>query len=507
MELAAAEATRRGRTTIWRDLWDRPAAPLLLIAAAQLTIHLVTNAVYGFHTDELYYVISGQHPALGYVDYPPVTPLLARLDTTVFGITPWTLRLLPALTGATMVFLAGLCARELGGGRRVAVLASTVALMSLYLLATWLFQTVEFDELTWMVAIYLLLRILRTGDPRLFVLLGFDLGIGFETKLTIVGLWVAITIAVLVSRDLRRSLRTPYPWIGVVVALACAAPNVAWQIANGFPTLTYIANHRSDIALGGGIPAFIALLMLLIGPLFLPLFVAGLVVLLRDPKFRPMGVLVGVVILLFLPDGKAYYPAPVVPFVLAAGCVAVGRIASTTRRRWATGLLVAGGIVEAVVVLPIILPVVPPQSMHSVGIDRMNPDFANTFGWPQMTAQVGAVYNSLPPEQRSHTAILAAVDGQAGAIDLYGGAERLPQAISPHLSFWYWKPEGLDPTTLVTVGYAPAELSFLCGSLTPAGTVVIPYSIENLNQGSPILLCTNLREPLDAAWPTLRNFS
>lgn len=505
-EMEAVDARVTPSATTLHDWWDRPTAPLLLIAAAQLTIHLITNGLYGFHTDELYYIISGQHLSLGYVDYPPLTPLLARLDTTVFGISPWTLRLLPALTGATMVFLTGLCARELGASRRVAALASTVALLSLYLLATWLFQTVEFDELTWMLAIYLLLRIVRTGDSRLFVLLGVDVGIGFETKLTIVGLWLAIAIALLVSANLRHFLRTPYPWIGLIIALVFAAPNVAWQIANGFPTLTYLANHRTDIAQGGGTAAFVGLFLLLIGPLFLPLFVAGLVILLRDPKFRPMGILVGVVILLFLPDGKAYYPAPVVPFVLAAGCVAVGRIISTTRRRWATGLVLAGGIIEAAVVLPIILPVVPPQSMHSAGIDRMNPDFANTYGWPEMTAQVGAVYNSLPVEQRARTAILAAIDGQAGAIDIYGGSEHLPQAISPHLSFWYWKPAGLDPTTLVTVGYMPDELTFLCGSLTRAGTVVIAYSIEDLNQGSPILLCTKLRESLDAAWLTLRNF-
>jgi 4-amino-4-deoxy-L-arabinose transferase-like glycosyltransferase len=490
-----------------RRWWERPTAPLLLIAAVQLTIHLALNGAYGFHTDELYYILSGQHPSLGYVDYPPITPLLARLDTSIFGISPWTLRLFPALTGAAMVFLTGMCARELRAGRGATVLASVVALLSLYLLATWLFQTVEFDELTWLVAIYLLLRILRTGQSRLFILLGLDLGIGVETKTTILGLWAAIVVAVLVSRDLRPFLRTRYPWIGLSIALAFAVPNAAWQIANGFPTLTYIANHRADISEGGGIAAFAELFILLIGPFLLPLWIAGLVLLFRNPRLRPMGVLAAVAVLLFLPDGKAYYPAPTVPFVLAAGCMAVGRILSPARRRWVVALLIAGGLLEAGVVLPIILPVVPPSSMHRLGIDRMNPDFANTVGWPEMTAQVGAVYNSLPPEQRARTAILASIDGQAGAIDIYGGSEHLPRAISPHLSFWYWKPEGLDPTTLVTVGYAPSDLAFLCGSVTRAGTVTIPDSVVNLNQGAPILVCTDLRESLDAAWTALRNFS
>jgi hypothetical protein len=219
-----------------------------------------------------------------------------------------------------------------------------------------------------------------------------------------------------------------------------------------------------------------------------------------------MGVLAAVAILLFLPDGKAYYPAPTVPFVLAAGCIAVGRITSPARRRWVASLLLAGGLIEAGVVLPIILPVAPPSSMHRLGIDKMNPDFANTVGWPEMTAQVGAVYNSLPPEQRARTAILAAIDGQAGAIDIYGGSEHLPQAISPHLSFWYWKPSGLNPTSLVTVGYTPSDLAFLCGTVTGAGTVTIPDSVVNLNQGTPILVCMNLRESINAAWPALRNF-
>jgi 4-amino-4-deoxy-L-arabinose transferase-like glycosyltransferase len=212
-------------------------AILLAVAALQCAIHLVTNGAYGFHTDELYDIISGQHPALrlGYVDYQPITPLLAWLNTSIFGISPWTLRLFPALASALVVFLTGLCAKELGGRQRVAILASSVALMSPLLLGIWLFQTVAFDQLTWMIALYLLLRLLHTGDRRLFLLLGLDLGVGVETKLTIVALCVGIAVAVLASRDLRPFLRTPYPWIGVLIALALAAPNVGWQIANKSP--------------------------------------------------------------------------------------------------------------------------------------------------------------------------------------------------------------------------------------------------------------------------------
>ena len=252
---------------------------------------------------------------------------------------------------------------------------------------------------------------------------------------------------------------------------------------------------------------FIADFLLYIGPLILPLWVAGLVSLLRDQRLRPMGVLTVVVILLLLPEGKAYYPAPTIPLVLAAGCVAVGRIVSTTRRRRVTGLVVAGGVIQMAVLLPVILPVVPTSSLHTFNLDKLRQDFADTVGWPDLASQVAAVYNGLPVSQRATTSILASNYGEAGAVDIYGGSEHLPQAISPHLTFWYWKPANLDATTLVTVGFNPSDIAFLCGTVTRAGTVVMPNSVINQEAGTPILICAHLRESINAAWPSLRSFS
>ena len=138
------------------------------------------------------------------------------------------------------------------------------------------------------------------------------------------------------------------------------------------------------------------------------------------------------------------------------------------------------------------------QRKHALG---MAPD-------PQdLAVQVGAVYNALPAPQRATTAILASNYGEAGAVDIYGASEHLPQAISAQLTFWYWKPANLDATTLVTVGFNPSDIAFFCGAVIRASTVVMPDSVANQEAGTPILICTNLRESLDAAWPSLRNFS
>ncbi len=122
-------------------------------AAAVIALHLATDHTLGFHTDELYYLDCGRHPALGYVDFPPVVPLLARLETGLLGVSPWTLRLLPSLLGGFLVALSGAYVRRLGGSLRLQGLALLTAIAAPFLLgANWVFQTVTFDQVTWMVA-------------------------------------------------------------------------------------------------------------------------------------------------------------------------------------------------------------------------------------------------------------------------------------------------------------------------------------------------------------------
>ena len=205
-------------------------------AIVVLAVHLATNGNLGFHTDELYYIDSGRHPALGYVDFPPIVPLLARLETDLLGATPWALRLLPTLLGAFMVVLSGMYVRRLGGSLRLQALALLIAVTAPYFLgANWVYQTVTFDEATWMVALYLFLCLVLEHRPRYWVYLGISLGIGLEVKYTIGGLAAAIGIAILLTPALRAELRTRYPWIAAGIALLIWAPNLAWQVAERFP--------------------------------------------------------------------------------------------------------------------------------------------------------------------------------------------------------------------------------------------------------------------------------
>jgi 4-amino-4-deoxy-L-arabinose transferase-like glycosyltransferase len=157
---------------------SRLTAGLLFGSAAVgiIALHLATNNTLGFHTDELYYLACGRHPAFGYVDFPPLVPLLARLETGLLGVSPWTLRLLPSLLGGFLVALSGLYVRRLGGSLLLQGLALLAAIAAPFLLGTnWVFQTVTFDQVTWTVAMYWFLCLVIDRRARYWILLGITL--------------------------------------------------------------------------------------------------------------------------------------------------------------------------------------------------------------------------------------------------------------------------------------------------------------------------------------------
>jgi Dolichyl-phosphate-mannose-protein mannosyltransferase len=485
---------------------ERSATAILMgLALVTLAIHVATNGIYGFLGDELYYIASGNHPAFGYVDYPPLVPLLALLETSVLGTSQWALRLLHALVGAAIVVLAGLCAREMGAGPRAQVAAGVLTAISPFVLgAHFLFGTVSFDQLTWVVTLYLLLRLLRTRDRRLWLLLGFTIGVGMETKITIAALAAGLAVAVVAS-PLRPHLTTRWPWLGAFVAIALAAPYAIWNVVNGLPTLAYTHNHAADIANSGGVTnvAF-EYLLLAVGVGLVPLWVYGLVWLWRSSLYWPLLAAVAVATLILLPNGKAYYPAPAVPVVIAAAVTGLGK--STVRRR-TIRISVAAGAALNLILLPLALPLVPPADLHTTHIDTLRPDFASTVGWPEVTQEIATAYLRLPMEQRQSTAILSAYYSTAGAVDVFGPALGLPSALSPHLTYWFWKPTDVTASSLLVIGYQPEQLTSLCGQVTQVGTVIIPNGVINNEQGKPIFLRTALRQSLDAAWPSMKNFS
>ena len=472
-------------------------------AVIVLVVHLATNGNLGFHTDELYYIDSGRHPALGYVDFPPIVPLLARLETDLLGATPWALRLLPTLLGAFMVVLSGVYVRRLGGSRGLQALALLIAVTAPYFLgANWVYQTVTFDEVTWMVALYCFLCLVLEHRRRYWIYLGISLGIGLEVKYTIGALAAAIGIAILLTPSLRSDLQTRYPWIAAGIALLIWAPNLVWEVEKGFPSLVYIVNHQGS---SGG---FVANVVLIVVYLFflIPLWVAGLVSLFRSAILRPVGIACLFPLVLFLFVGKSYYAVGTVPIALAQGLVAIGRI---KRPKLGTGFQIAVAAACALQLLAfakLTLPITPPDRIHRLGLDTKNELFKDSVGWKDVAHEVESIYGKLPSSERTGTIIISAFYGVPGALRIYGDKRSLPVIVSPQLSGWYWLPTDLVATNALMVDYEPSDVGWMCSSATLVGHLTVPYGVLGLEQGAPVTFCV-LKGSLSQHWRRLRNFS
>jgi hypothetical protein len=472
-------------------------------AAVVLVVHLSTNGNLGFHTDELYYIDCGRHPALGYVDFPPIVPLLARLETDLLGATPWGLRVLPTLLGAFMVILSGVYVRRLGGSLRLQALALLIAVTAPYFLgANWVYQTVTFDEVTWMVTLYCFLRLALEHRPRYWIYLGISLGIGLEVKYTIGGLAAAIGIAILLTPTLRSDLRTQYPWIAAGIALLIWAPNLVWQVQNRFPSLVYIANHQGS---GGGLAMNVLLIVVYLFFL-IPLWVAGLVSLFRSATLRPIGIACLFPLVLFMFVGKSYYAVGTVPIALAQGLMAIGRVKRPRRRAGFQIAVAAACALQLLTFAQLTLPITPPDRIHSLGLDAKNELFADSVGWEDVAHQVESIYGNLHSSERTGTIIISAFYGVPGALRIYGDKRSLPVVISPQLSGWYWLPSDLVATNALMVDYEPSDVGWMCSSATLVGHLTVPYGVHGLEQGAPVTFCV-LKAPILQDWSRLRNFS
>jgi 4-amino-4-deoxy-L-arabinose transferase-like glycosyltransferase len=470
-----------------------------------IAVHLATNGVLGFHIDELYYLACGRHLAFGYVDFPPVVPLLARLETTLLGVTPWTLRLLPALFGGVNVILCGAYVRKLGGSLHLQALALLIGMTAPDILGTWLFQTVIFDQVTWMVSLYLFLSLAIEPKPRTWLLLGLTLGIGLEVKYTIAALIAGIGLAVLLTPALRAQLRTAYPWLAALLTLVIWAPNLLWQIVEGFPSLSYILNHHGDVQSGGGSAVFVVDFLLLL-LLLTPLWIAGFIALFRNRVLRAIGIACAVPLIVFLVAGKFYYAAPTIPIVMAAGLLAVSQVTRRARRSALAIAVALASLLGCIALLQIILPITPATRLHATGLDTKNSDFASTVGWVPITNQLTVIYGDLSPAERTTTVIISSDYGVAGALQIYGHAKLLPASFSPQLSDFFWLPTRLAATEALMVGYQPADVDWMCTSAQVVAHLTVPYQVVNLEQGAPVTYC-RLKGPIPSIWGRLQNYS
>ena len=474
--------------------------PVLAIAAVTVAVMVVGSARYGYHRDELYYLWGGEHLDWGFVDHPPLVPLLARVLDLAGGHTLVPLRAAAAAVVGWLVVAGALIARELGGGRRAQALAAfAIAVTPATRAPEGLFGTTAFDAAVWAVLLLLAVRLLRTGRTRLWIAFGLVTGIGLETKWS-VGLLVASFLVAVAVSDQRRLLRSPWLVVGGALAVALWLPNLWWNAANGWPALEF---QRSVAEEHGTIDQrllFLPMQLLLTGLATVVVWGPGLVGLVRGrlgERFRPVGyaaVILAAAVL--VAGGKPYYVAPMYVALFAAGAVVVER-AGAGRLRSCVVVLAVVGIVS----VPATLPVLPPSALAVV--EPINPELGEMVGWPELAATAEAAYADLPADERDDAIILTTNYGNAAAI--LRDAPDLP-VYSGHNSLWFEGPPPTDATTVVAVGFRAAALDRFCSSVDEVAVFDNPAGDANDEHGRPVSICRGPARPWPQLWEELRHF-
>ena len=481
----------------------RATAPWLVAGAVALVL-LASAPRYGYHRDELYFLLAGRHLDWGYVDQGPLVPALARLADTLAPGSLLALRTPSALLAGGAVLLVAAIARQFGADRRTQMFAALLGATSGIVLATGhLLSTSTVDLVVWLAAALCTVRLLRTGDGRWALAVALVLGVGMFNKLLPALLAVGLVAGLAIAGP-RRLLRDRWVLTATGLFGLLAAAGLAWQAAHGFPQLGVAATiSDGDSSYSGRLDALF-LHFVIIGPFVVPLWVAGLVALLKRPHwrgYRALGwaavVVAGIVL---LAGGKGYYDAPLLLVLTAAGAVVAAGWAARSRVR--QGLLVAVVVLTAASNAVLLLPLLPADRLPGFVV-AVNYDAGETIGWPAFADSLAAVHRDLPAEEQARAVILTANYGEAGAVARYGPPRGLPTAYSGHNSMADFGRPPADADVVIAVGWPrPDRLQAWFTDVTLAGRVDQRVAVENDENGGPIWLCRGLRRPWADIWDT-----
>jgi 4-amino-4-deoxy-L-arabinose transferase-like glycosyltransferase len=480
--------------------------PVTVVIAVQVAVLTAMSGRYGFHRDELYFIAAGKQLAWGYTDQPPITPALAWLSTTLFGETPAGLRVAATLTAAATVVVIALIARELGGGRTVQWLSGALAALGPFFVAvSHMLSTTTVDMLIWALLGLAVLRLLRTGDGRWWLAVGAVIGVGLANKWLILLLVSGLAVGVFAFGP-RSVLRSGWLAAGIGVTLLLAAPVFVWQAAHDWPMLTVASGISEDDGVENRV-LFVPMQLVYLTPVLVPVWVAGLVRLWRDPALRwarALAVSYPVVCVeLLISGGKPYYSVPLLVLLLPAGVQpALDWLSRGVARRPVAGVL---GIFSVALSLVTGLPLLAPASLNGPVL-AINKEPGEQVGWPELTATVAGVWRQIPDGRRATSVIFTSNYGQAGAISHYGSHLGLPTPYSGHMSYADWGPPPDSMTgAVLVVGGQPMQSPLLtgCRLVTRNDNGI---GLENEEQGTPITLCSGTTAPWSQIWPSMRRF-
>lgn len=506
-----------------RNIFSHSLAIPVILAVIVFIVQMLFHGRYGYFRDELYYIACSKRLDFGYVDQPPLSILLLWINRHLLGDSLYAMRLLPSIAVASVIILAALTARKLGGGRFCQGLASlSVAAAPGLLGMAQIFTMNPFDVFFWTLAGYILVCLLIDDKPKLWIYFGVVTGLGLLNKYSIGFMAAALAAGLLFTRQ-RKQFTSGWLWSGAAIAAVIFLPHVLWQISHDFPSLEFMRNAsmNKNVHLG---PMNLFLGQLQDINFFnAPLWLGGIYFFYRynEGRLRPLAWIYPIVFLIMVfSNGKVYYLAASYPLYLAGGAVLLEQIIPEKHIYWFKPVFIISMLIYSLISLPFTMPILPieqfikyqsflgitPRADEKSGIAELPQYFADQFGWKELVSKIADAYGKLSLEEQSQCMIYVRNYGQAGAVEFFGSEFGLPEAVCPHNSYWLWGPGDRTGNIAIIIGPAGslnenlADLHKYYKYVELAAITNAKYSMP-FERGRMIFICKGMNTTIQKIWP------
>lgn len=476
---------------------------IMIFVAVKVLLNLFAISHFGFHRDEFLHLVLGDHLDWGYKEVPPFIAVLAAITKTVFGDSVFAARIFPTIASGLIIWLTGRITVELGGRRFAITLACLALIFSPAFAASgYLFQPVVFDQLWWVVTVWLFAKYLNTSDVRYLYWLGAAVGLGMLTKYSMAFFTFSLIIGILISKE-RKLLFNRHVIISAGIAVLIFLPNVIWQLAHHLPVIHHMKELR-ETQLDYLSPLEFSVQQLLVNGPALFVWLTGFFFLLFSFKLRRFRYFAIAYVLIFLfllqMNGKNYYLFGAYPMLFAAGGFAFERIINRSNYVLRVAAVLVF-VLPNLFLLPLALPVLSFKNTvaffeythsHLPFLDftitwedrklhATTQDYADMLGWEEMVQKAAKTYHSLTPEQQKQAQIFADNYGEAGAFHHFRKKYNLPDVVSLNSSFTLWAPDNLDAKYIIYIDDSDnveRRLAPILESYRVTGEVTDPYARE-----------------------------
>ncbi|GAB4092761.1 glycosyltransferase family protein [Flaviaesturariibacter terrae] len=437
----------------------------LFIGLKLLLPFLLSDGAFGLHRDEYLYYEQGRHLDWGFLENPPLLGILAAISRALGG-SLLVIRMWPALLGAATLVLLFRLVKGFGGGLYAIGLAGIAYLLSVYLRIHILFQPTILEIFFWTAACCCLQQYLLSGQRRDLYGLALLLALSWWSKYSVLFFIVALFGALLLTKQRRLLLQRDF-WLAASLGAVLVLPNILWQWQHHWPLAQHMSELRQTQLKYLSKTGFLSEQLKMFVPGVLLLF-GGLYALLRDERFRVLGVLyIGVILLLLLGSAKGYYSVGIYPLLLAAGAAWLERVVRPVVLRAALPLLM---IVAGFPMPFLLLPVQPPAAMAQFnkrweladkGVLKwedqkshlLQQDYADMIGWEEVARKTNNYFDALPASMRDSTVVYARNYGYAGSLLYFAHDSTFSRrVICDNGSFLLWIPDRLRYRHLLFVG-------------------------------------------------------